>query len=45
LILIARKWTLAAGEDPEDNVKHPEGEGKDSIADELGHHKKNQRNT
>ena len=25
----ARKWTLAVGEDPEDNVEHPECEGDD----------------
>ena len=29
LIVGARKWTLAVGEDPEDNVEHPECEGDD----------------
>ena len=29
LIVGARKRTLAVGEDPEDNVEHPEGEGDD----------------
>ena len=29
LILGAREGTLAVGEDPEDNVEHPESEGDD----------------
>ena len=36
LVLLAREGALAAGQDPEDKVGHPEGEGDDGVAEEDG---------
>ena len=42
LVLLAREWALAAGQDPEDKVGHPESEGDDGVAEEDGQQKHQQ---
>ena len=39
MILMAREGALTAGQDPEDKVGHPEGEGDDGVAEEDGQKK------
>ena len=43
-VLVTGEWTLAARKDPEDDVEHSEGEGKNSFGKKLGQPKKKQRN-